>query len=105
MKKRILDLHALVEVCRFALNWVGSEYGRLRSPSRLCATLRPLARRYAALTAVVVGQDNPPIRAKAKRKIGLLGAETSEGTSYLCEIGGVIAWLHQTVMEFGAVLA
>src|SRR5215467_11879904 len=29
----------------------------------------------AALTAVLAGQDNLPIRAKAKRKIGLLGAE------------------------------
>jgi hypothetical protein len=29
----------------------------------------------AALTAVLAGQDNPRIRAKAKRKIGLLGTD------------------------------
>ena len=43
-------------------------YGRLRPPSRLSASLRPLARRCAALTAVLASQDNATIRAKGKRK-------------------------------------
>jgi hypothetical protein len=49
-------------------------YGRLRPPSRLSASLRPLRRRCAALTAILSGQDNVTIRAKKeKRKTALSG--------------------------------
>jgi len=64
----------------------GLEYGRLQTPSRLSATLRPLTRRYAALTAVLAGQDNPLIRAKAKRKIGFARNKTIRGNTHLHKI-------------------
>jgi hypothetical protein len=62
----------------------------------------------AALTAVLAGQDNPRIRAKAKRKIGLLGTDhQKERATYtksrtLPRGGGSP---HATVVEFVSVKA
>jgi hypothetical protein len=50
------------------------QYGRLRPPSRLSATLRPLTRQ--GLDCGPRPPSNPNIRAKGKRKMGTVSKNT-----------------------------
>jgi hypothetical protein len=61
-------------------------YGRLRSPSRLSAALRPLTRRCAALTAILASQIIKPVRSEREKKMNSLGDEQNHGEQRLHKI-------------------